>query len=212
MAEKNKWGEFFQKKGFLSLFIIYLDRIYFSKRVKNFLVKNLKEGDSILEPGCGSGYVSIQFAKEGYNVTFLDNSDIALKLVKEQYPKANTIKADINKMPFRSSTFDLTWNYGVIEHFDNPEKVVKEMIRVTKEQGKLILVVPAYMSLMHFLYKILNAFNLWTIDKQIFFKKSELKSLLKKADLDKIEISRPILSLGLSLFASATKKQQESPK
>ena len=49
-------------------------------------------------------------------------------------------------MKFNNNTFDVTFNTGVIEHFDDDKinnKPVEEMIRVTKKKGKIIILVPS---------------------------------------------------------------------
>jgi SAM-dependent methyltransferase len=47
-------------------------------------------------------------------------------------------------MPFKDNTFDLVYNSGVIEHFQEPDNVeaIREMGRVTKANGKVIVIVP----------------------------------------------------------------------
>ena len=50
------------------------------KKTKDYLPK----GSSILDIGCGTGTISILLAKEGYQVTGLDNSDDMLALAHEK--------------------------------------------------------------------------------------------------------------------------------
>jgi SAM-dependent methyltransferase len=56
-----------------------------------------------------------------------------------------TYNASILDMPMEDNTYDVTWNGGVIEHFEEAEqaRAVSEMLRVTKPEGKVIIMVPS---------------------------------------------------------------------
>ena len=47
-------------------------------------------------------------------------------------------------MPFQNNTFDFIYNSGVIEHFKDPMNVsaIKEMARVLKPTGRLLVILP----------------------------------------------------------------------
>ncbi|MBI3815871.1 MAG: methyltransferase domain-containing protein [Nitrospinae bacterium] len=56
---------------------------------------------------------------------------------------AKFIKGDILKMPFKDEKFDLVWNGGVIEHFENPSEAIKKMAVLTRHGGCVFVSVPA---------------------------------------------------------------------
>ena len=122
--------------------------IYWFRR--NFIEKNIliKNGMKVLEAGSGPAHDSIVFAENGANVTAVDLSKNALRNAKKIYSELgypiNTINANIMKLPFGDNLFDLTWNAGVLEHFNDLEleKVFKEMVRVTKKDGIVLVFVP----------------------------------------------------------------------
>lgn len=102
---------------------------------------NLPEGSMILEAGCGTGQ-TLSPLSERHETCGLDISRAALKLAQDncKYP----VLASIFNLPFYDNTFDLVYNSGVIEHFKDPENIdaIKEMARVTKPSGRVIIIVP----------------------------------------------------------------------
>lgn len=123
-----------------------------SEYVKQFI--NLNDKDfSILEAGSGSGKASILLGKN-INRTFLDISEAALTYAKKlsaHFGAENIkyIEGDIFNMPFKKKTFSLVWNIGVIEHYEINDIILmmKEMYRVTKDDGYIIIGFPNYHSL-----------------------------------------------------------------
>ena len=58
-------------------------------------------------------------------------------------------------MKFKDGTFDITFNAGVIEHFDDDKinnRPLEEMIRVTKKGGKIVFLVPSAYSPLYAYY------------------------------------------------------------
>ena len=116
----------------------------------------------ILEAGCGSGKATILLEPD-CEKTLLDISPSALKYAKflsDQFgaKNINYIQGDIFKMPFQSEEFDLVWNIGVLEHYDNKYiiDILCEMIRVTKRNGIISFGVPNSFSLPIIKAKILK--------------------------------------------------------
>lgn len=195
----EKWEQYYQKGGVIVNLIERINQFYFTK----IFEKGLCPSDSslILEPGCGSGLTSARLVEKGHKVFVLDISENALKTARQNFVKFNApffgVRADICHMPFKDSLFDMVWNQGVIEHFNNPEVVVREMFRLVKQNGKLVLYVPAFLSFLHIIYFCLNALKLdklWPFDKQIFFKKSSLRHSMKLAGCNNILIKRMVFS------------------
>jgi|ETNmetMinimDraft_11_1059920.scaffolds.fasta_scaffold38945_2 2-polyprenyl-3-methyl-5-hydroxy-6-metoxy-1,4-benzoquinol methylase len=209
----EKWNSYYSKKSLVSRVIEWIIELYFSRAFeKDFkrITKNLK--GKIIEPGCGSGLMSSRLAKQGYEVTVLDITENALKTARSNFIKNKTngefVKADIFKMPFESETFDIVWNQGVIEHFDDIKGVVKEMNRLVKKDGYLVIFVPAYNSPLHLIYRILTILNLkklWPFDDQIFFKKKQLFNVMKASGVDPVRVRRVKGSLFFSLVSYSRK-------
>lgn len=80
--------------------------------------------------------------------------DISLKLIKasQNFVKHNNIKigglyvAEVAKMPFGNNFFDICAVIGVLEYFDITyiKKALKELHRVLKPQGKIVVDMPNF--------------------------------------------------------------------
>jgi SAM-dependent methyltransferase len=103
--------------------------------------KDLPAGSKILEAGCGTGQ-TLALLSDRHETYGLDISRAALALAKTSCK--NPVLGSIFNIPFRENTFDLTYNSGVIEHFRDPDNVIaiREMARITKPSGKVIIIVP----------------------------------------------------------------------
>jgi len=97
---------------------------------KVLLELNLPKGSTVLDIGCGYGRISLFLKKCGYNVTAIDNEE---KMVEEARKKGiNALKGDAENLEFSDNNFDLVVTDGLLEHFENPEKILSEEFHVTK--------------------------------------------------------------------------------
>ncbi|MDH6669694.1 2-polyprenyl-3-methyl-5-hydroxy-6-metoxy-1,4-benzoquinol methylase [Paenibacillus sp. LBL] len=106
------------------------------------------QGKRMVEAGSGSGKISLRLAAEEAEVTLVDYSKNALYNSRSAFYRAKVpgtfILSDIREMQLPDHQFDLTWNAGVLEHFDEDEQVtiLREMIRVTKPGGTVLVITP----------------------------------------------------------------------
>lgn len=92
---------------------------------------------SILDVGCGGGFLSNELARQGYKVTGVDLSPESLK-VAEAHDVTKTVKyevADAFKLPYENNSFDVLTAMDFLEHVENPDLVIKEFDRVLKPGG-----------------------------------------------------------------------------
>src|SRR3989338_6318661 len=120
----------------------------FSKDTKDYYwMKILKEKAQnkkrVLDVGCGDG-TRLKLISAKAQMYGLDISKAAISSARKKYPTINFIEADAEKIPFPNSYFDLTYTAFCLEHFISPEKVIFEMIRVTKKNGQIIFICPNY--------------------------------------------------------------------
>jgi 2-polyprenyl-3-methyl-5-hydroxy-6-metoxy-1,4-benzoquinol methylase len=106
------------------------------------------KGKRIIEAGSGTGKISRRLASEGAAVTLVDYSEQALQNSRSAFREANVtgmfVLSDIRSMGLPEERFDLTWNAGVLEHFDFAEKVtiLQEMARITRPDGLILVLTP----------------------------------------------------------------------
>lgn len=71
-----------------------------------------------------------------------DLSFNAMKILKYDNPGCKAVVADITNIPFKSGAFQYVICSEVIEHVDNDELALREMSRVLRKGGKLVLTFP----------------------------------------------------------------------
>ena len=111
-------------------------------RVVDFV--NAKDGSRILDVATGTGGQAFAFAKRGYNVVGIDLSEDMVKVANKinRYENLKCKVADATNIPFENNHFDVSCiSLGL---HDMPsairEKVVEEMVRVTKPEGIIAIV------------------------------------------------------------------------
>ncbi len=107
---------------------------------KEFLTEDMF-GLKFLDVGSGTGWFSKEAALRGANVYSLD---VGENILAEVTKKCNSTRiiGDALDIPFDDDYFDIVLSTEVIEHTANPKKAVKEMCRVLKKNGILIITVP----------------------------------------------------------------------
>jgi ubiquinone/menaquinone biosynthesis C-methylase UbiE len=111
---------------------------------KEIILSLLKgpETKRVLDLGAGTGRISLLMAKEGYDVTSFDQSDVMLKTIEEKSKEENLsltlIKGDAFNLPFQDNTFDACVSLRVLWHLPHPEKVISEVQRVLKKDGTFV--------------------------------------------------------------------------
>ena len=111
-------------------------------RFKWVLEKASGEGKS-LDIGCNNGSLAYLLNMKGFEVIGLDVGDKLLAKCVENVPEGKFIKAFADQeIPFPSNHFQIVTALEVLEHVQNPEKMVQEMVRVLKPGGKLMATVP----------------------------------------------------------------------
>lgn len=106
------------------------------------------KGKRLLEIGVGTGRFSIELAKKGANMMSLDPANAMLQITKEKTYRNNInnkislIKGDGNNLPFKDCSFDGIICLHVLVHLPTYRDVLKEMRRVTKRNGFIIVNFP----------------------------------------------------------------------
>lgn len=98
--------------------------------------------DSIIDVGAGEGFTLHRLQEKGIGKKLegIEYQKRAIDLGKKQYPKVVLKQGSIYELPYKANTFDLVLCTEVLEHMDDPEKALKELVRVSKKY--LLLSVP----------------------------------------------------------------------
>jgi SAM-dependent methyltransferase len=96
----------------------------------------------ILDAGCGSGRNMIDLARHG-TVTGVELSGTSVELARKR-AAGEVIEGSVLEMPFEVGRFDLAASLDVIEHLEDDLAALRELRRVVKPGGTLLVTVPAY--------------------------------------------------------------------
>ena len=96
----------------------------------------------VLDVGCGLGYGSGMLHRIRNSIVAFDISDTALLYAKRNYPGPMYIRADAQAFPFEDTSFDTVVALEIIEHVNSSIYLLREIHRVLKNEGFLILSTP----------------------------------------------------------------------
>ncbi len=104
-------------------------------------LKNDLQGKLVLEAGCGAGRFTEILLKKGASLVSSDLSS-AVEVNAENFPVSDNhmvIQADINDMPYADESFDVVICLGVIQHTPDTEKTIKDLYKLVKKGGTLVI-------------------------------------------------------------------------
>ncbi len=135
-----------------------------------------KPGESILDLGCGGGKFTIWAAEAGYSATGMDISAKAMEMAQGTFPGGNFKQLNTDgSIPADDQSFGFVWCSEVIEHILEVDEFLKEISRVMKLGGILILTTPYHgfiKNLFIVLFKFHRHFNVRGSHIRFFDKKS----------------------------------------
>jgi len=168
--------------------LLYFRKIY-GKIIEIVSGKNnyLKPDYSFLDVACGTGEVIYRLAGKYPSVNFfgVDFTEAMVEVAAQKnygFGNVKIIKADAAKLPFNDKTFDFILSSDALHHFSEPELAIKEMNRVVKDKGFLLIVDPSADGkikrlMINFFGKLLE-----TADR--YYSQKDIETLLKKSGFE----------------------------
>ena len=121
---------------------------------------NAKEGERILDVGCGRAIDAARLSQSGAEVIGLEPSRVMLAYASEHLGEVHMEVALIQgigeSLPFRSCFFDKVVCKGALDHFLSPGRTMEEISRVLKPGGEAIIAIANFDSLGFRIGKKLN--------------------------------------------------------
>lgn len=166
---------------------------------------------NVLVVGSGTGGELVNFHQEGANVYGIEPYDPAreisqLKVAALGFSEDNIKSCKAENIDFEDNFFDFVYCYTVIEHVEDVDKSIKEMIRVTKSNGLIFLHAPDYRQMYEGHYKLplpmflpiwMNKLILITLGRPAKFLDSINKVNAKK--IKKLLTQLPVVAMEISL-------------
>lgn len=154
-----------------------------------YLPAFFNKGEKVLDLGCGDGAVAEYLQEKiGVNIVGADISEDAVKKSRKRGIDARLIDIEKGKLPFAAKSFDVIFWGDNIEHLFDPESILKEIRRVLKPNGRLVLSCPNMAYWRYRIFYFLNGqlpdtewtgYKPWAWSHIRFFNASILKNLLE---------------------------------
>lgn len=166
-------------------------------------------GKRVLVVGAGTGAESFSLVKRGAEVYGIEpNADaleiLHLKSQKLQYPAERFTPDVAEKLPHPENSFDFIYCFTVLEHVQNVERSIDEMLRVCKPNGIVSIVTPDYRFPLEQHYKLpmapfspkwLQFLYLWWMKRPLAFLKDV--NFVTTPQLDRLFWKRNVITMRL---------------
>lgn len=100
-------------------------------------------GRCVLDVGCGNGYVLSRYARAGASVVGVDLTRTAVDLSRRRFElmqlAGQFAVGNAEGLPFRDASFDCVCSMGVLHHTPDTAQAVREVFRVLRPGGTVIL-------------------------------------------------------------------------
>jgi ubiquinone/menaquinone biosynthesis C-methylase UbiE len=100
---------------------------------------SIREGDRVLEVGCGQGHLTKALAARGLDITGIDANPQAEEVAES--PLVRHMRAE--DLEFDDATFDFVVSVHAIEHIPELDAALAEISRVLRDGGKAVFIYPA---------------------------------------------------------------------
>jgi SAM-dependent methyltransferase len=91
---------------------------------------------SVLDVGCGPGYVAAAAAERGARSSGLDFSREMIAIARKMFPQIEFREGDAQNLSFSDATFDRVLANFALLHVSDPERACAEAFRVLKSGGR----------------------------------------------------------------------------
>jgi len=113
----------------------------YNGRLHTFIINFIKgDNNYILDVGSGGGWITSKFKQKG-NLFLTDLSYKNLHLIKKEN-NIESVVADAIALPYKKDKFDYIIMSEVLEHINEPDKVIESLMNLLKRGGKIIVTTP----------------------------------------------------------------------
>ena len=140
-ASAAYWRDVYGDGSFLST--VYLAR--HAAALAWFDAAAVPPGATILEIGCGAGFLTVELAARGYTVDAIDSSEAMVASTRTRIAEAGLADAasarlgDVHALAARDGAYAAVIALGVVPWLHSPERAFREIARVLRPGGTLIV-------------------------------------------------------------------------
>jgi demethylmenaquinone methyltransferase/2-methoxy-6-polyprenyl-1,4-benzoquinol methylase len=146
---------------------------------------------SLLDAGGGTGRVSYQLRRWAGQVVICDFSLPMLKRAKAK-TGPHPVRADAEKLPFPDEAFDRVIVVDALHHFGHQERTLKELVRVLKKGGRIVIEEP---DITRFAVKLSALFERLALMQSKFHSPTAIQRMLRAEGLSAKVKSAPLFSV-----------------
>ena len=129
------------------------------KKVARLIVE--ENPGSILDIGCGNGGFSSRFIALGFTVHGVDLTDNQIAAARANGLLAKQHDIASSRLPYESETFDIVFAGEVIEHLVDTTSFLKDVHRILKPGGCVILTTPNLASFENRVRILFGVYPIW---------------------------------------------------
>lgn len=111
-------------------------------REKAYDIAAVKEGQLAADIGAGTGFLTEGLLQKGLKVIAVDQSTEMLEQMRQKFKEFEGVdyrQGDAENLPIDSDSVDYVMANMYLHHVENPLDAIKEMVRVLKQGGKLVI-------------------------------------------------------------------------
>jgi SAM-dependent methyltransferase len=106
-------------------------------------LRDLPPSAPIIEVGCGDATFTADLARYSASVTAIDISAGQIEENSAKFPRIKFLQHDVaERFPFADASFEVAWCSEVLEHLFDPGFALREMHRILRPGGRLLVTVP----------------------------------------------------------------------
>ncbi len=173
---------------------------FYAQKIPFLLKKHLKntKHNTYLDLGCGDGALLFELNKkkllENKKIFAIDLSSKRLEKIKKLNAKINCFKNDAcNITDIKDKEIGFITTSQVIEHVKDDEKMIKELYRILKDDGKIYLSTVFKKKYAWYFYRCNGKWVLDPTHLREYTKDSELVSLFEKNNFQIIDTRKSLI-------------------
>lgn len=117
---------------------IMSEAVNYNRFLKELVLQHATHGDRILDFGAGIGTFASRVVQEGFDVSCLEVDEAQARTIVQQGLELVTSLADIG-----DEAYDYVYTLNVLEHIEDDAQALRDLFRVVKPGGKVLVYVPA---------------------------------------------------------------------